>query len=42
MDPTKPLTWNDLEDQPFNTVTNPPLSGPTGRVASDGRVAITV
>ncbi|MDF3290414.1 lytic polysaccharide monooxygenase auxiliary activity family 9 protein [Streptomyces silvisoli] len=25
-DPTKPLKWSDLEDQPFATATNPPLS----------------
>lgn len=35
IDPTKPLTWNDLEDQPFDTVTNPPQSGPVGTV--DGK-----
>ncbi|WP_262699383.1 MULTISPECIES: lytic polysaccharide monooxygenase auxiliary activity family 9 protein [Streptomyces] len=39
IDPTKPLTWNDLEDQPFNTVTNPPLSGQVGTV--DGKYTWT-
>ncbi|MEU5609998.1 lytic polysaccharide monooxygenase [Streptomyces sparsogenes] len=39
IDPTKPLTWNDLEDQPFDTVTNPPLSGQVGTV--DGKYTWT-
>ncbi|WP_413775727.1 lytic polysaccharide monooxygenase [Micromonospora sp. RTGN7] len=28
--PTRPLAWNDLEEQPFLTVTNPPQNGSPG------------
>ncbi len=31
-DPTRPLTWNDLEDQPFLTVDHPPVTGQVGTV----------
>ncbi|MFD8497174.1 lytic polysaccharide monooxygenase [Amycolatopsis sp. NPDC059657] len=30
--PTRALTWNDLEDQPFLSVDHPPLTGPVGSV----------
>ncbi|MFC0107372.1 lytic polysaccharide monooxygenase auxiliary activity family 9 protein [Kibdelosporangium aridum] len=30
--PTRPLTWNDLEDQPFLSVDHPPLTGQVGSV----------
>ena len=33
-DPTKPLTWADLEPTPFATVTNPPSVGDPGSVSS--------
>ncbi|MDP9641068.1 chitin-binding protein [Actinopolyspora lacussalsi] len=26
-DPSEPLAWSDLEPEPFNTVTNPPING---------------
>ncbi|GAB2820877.1 lytic polysaccharide monooxygenase auxiliary activity family 9 protein [Streptomyces daliensis] len=29
-DPNQPLTWDDLEDQPFDAVTDPPLVGGVG------------
>ncbi|GHI02350.1 chitin-binding protein [Streptomyces cellostaticus] len=31
-DPTKPLTWDEMEDQPFLTVDHPPLNGTPGTV----------
>ena len=31
-DPTKPLTWDELEDQPFLTVDHPPVTGQVGTV----------
>jgi predicted carbohydrate-binding protein with CBM5 and CBM33 domain len=31
-DPNQPLTWADLEDQPFDSVVNPPDTGPVGSV----------
>ena len=31
-DPTKPLTWDELEDQPFLVADHPPSTGPTGSV----------
>lgn len=31
-DPTRPLRWDDLEDQPFLTVDNPPVTGSVGSV----------
>ncbi|HET6500355.1 MAG TPA: lytic polysaccharide monooxygenase [Amycolatopsis sp.] len=31
-DPTKPLTWSELEDQPFLVADHPPETGPTGSV----------
>lgn len=30
-DPTKPLTWDEMEDQPFLTVDHPPLNGTPAR-----------
>ncbi|WAP58877.1 lytic polysaccharide monooxygenase auxiliary activity family 9 protein [Streptomyces sp. S465] len=39
IDPTQSLSWDDLEDQPFSTVTNPPLSGQVGTV--DGKYTWT-
>ncbi|WP_307867919.1 lytic polysaccharide monooxygenase auxiliary activity family 9 protein [Umezawaea beigongshangensis] len=30
--PTRPLAWNDVEDTPFLTVTNPPMKGSVGTV----------
>jgi chitin-binding protein len=33
-DPTKPLTWADMETVPFSTVTNPPSVGNPGSVDS--------
>ena len=30
-DPTKSLTWNDMEEQPFLSVDHPPLNGPRAR-----------
>ncbi|WHT22702.1 lytic polysaccharide monooxygenase [Crossiella sp. CA-258035] len=30
--PTRPLTWNDIEEQPFLTVDHPPLTGSVGTV----------
>ncbi|KAB2349516.1 lytic polysaccharide monooxygenase auxiliary activity family 9 protein [Actinomadura rudentiformis] len=32
--PTRALTWNDLEEQPFDTVTDPPSVGSPGNEAS--------
>ncbi|MFJ3720066.1 lytic polysaccharide monooxygenase [Streptomyces sp. NPDC090057] len=34
-DPAEPLTWSDLEDQPFLTVDHPPLNGTPGTVDAD-------
>ncbi|MFJ9559262.1 lytic polysaccharide monooxygenase [Streptomyces fuscichromogenes] len=34
-DPTRPLTWDDIEDQPFLTVDHPPLNGTPGTVAAN-------
>jgi chitin-binding protein len=34
-DPTKALTWNDMEDQPFLTVDHPPLNGSPGTVEAN-------
>ncbi|SOD81767.1 lytic polysaccharide monooxygenase [Streptomyces sp. Ag109_G2-15] len=34
-DPTKPLTWDEMEDQPFLTVDHPPLNGTPGTVEAD-------
>ncbi|MQS09595.1 chitin-binding protein [Streptomyces sp. IF17] len=34
-DPTKPLTWDDLEDQPFHSVTDPPWTGSVGTVEAE-------
>ncbi|MGW3360083.1 lytic polysaccharide monooxygenase auxiliary activity family 9 protein [Streptomyces bungoensis] len=31
-DPAKPLTWDEMEDQPFLTVDHPPLNGTPGTV----------
>lgn len=31
-DPTKTLTWNDMEEQPFLSVDHPPLNGSPGTV----------
>ena len=31
-DPSKPLTWDELEDQPFLTVDHPPVTGQVGTV----------
>jgi predicted carbohydrate-binding protein with CBM5 and CBM33 domain len=33
--PTRPLAWNDLEEQPFLTVDHPPVTGPVGSL--DGK-----
>jgi chitin-binding protein len=33
-DPTKPLTWADLESLPFSTATNPPSVGDPGSISS--------
>ena len=33
-DPTKPLTWEDLESLPFSTATNPPSVGDPGSIDS--------
>ncbi len=37
--PTRPLAWNDLEEQPFLTVTNPPQRGGPG--TNDGHYYFT-
>ncbi len=34
-DPTQPLTWDDMEDQPFLTVDHPPLNGSPGTVEAN-------
>lgn len=34
-DPAKPLTWSEMEDQPFLTVDHPPLNGTPGTVDAD-------
>lgn len=34
-DPTKALTWNGMEDQPFLTVDHPPLNGSPGTVEAN-------
>jgi predicted carbohydrate-binding protein with CBM5 and CBM33 domain len=31
-DPTKPLTWDELESSPFNVADHPPSTGPVGSV----------
>jgi predicted carbohydrate-binding protein with CBM5 and CBM33 domain len=36
-DPTKTLTWDDMEDRPFLTVDHPPLNGTPGTVEADYR-----
>jgi len=33
-DPTKPLTWSELESTPFSTATNPPSTGNPGSISS--------
>lgn len=34
-DPTRPLTWDDMEDTPFLTVDHPPLNGTPGTVEAN-------
>ncbi len=34
-DPTRTLTWDDMEDQPFLTVDHPPLNGSPGTVEAN-------
>jgi chitin-binding protein len=34
-DPTKTLTWNDIEDRPFLSVDHPPLNGSPGTVEAN-------
>lgn len=34
-DPTQPLTWDDLEDEPFLSVDHPPLHGSPGTVEAN-------
>ncbi len=34
-DPTQPLTWDDMEDEPFLSVDHPPLNGTPGTVEAN-------